>query len=83
MSYWKCTDIKILDDGLSIEATFKDAHSCSRRTIQMPAEDWKNIDVYKSAYDEPERRHAELAHLIARRAIAEIQETIKKAKEQP
>lgn len=56
MSYWKCKGATISEDGLSITISFKDEYSCSARTMTLPAEEWKNIEIYKAAYDEPERR---------------------------
>jgi hypothetical protein len=56
MSYWKCLEATISDDGLSVTLGFKDEHSCSSHTMTFSTEVWKNILTYKAAYDEPHRR---------------------------
>lgn len=56
MSYWKCDEAKISDDGLSVTLGFKDQHSCSTHRMTLPAETWEQILTYKAAYNEPERR---------------------------
>jgi hypothetical protein len=56
MSYWKCKEAKISDDGLSITLGFKDEHSCSTMNMTLPAEEWKDILIYRAAYNEPDRR---------------------------
>jgi len=56
MAYWQCTAATIRHDGKTLELSFKDNHSCSSMTMELPSEVWKEIMTYKSAYDEPDRR---------------------------
>lgn len=56
MAYWKCTDIKAIDEGSAISASFRDANTLETFSFTLSAEVVKNILVYRAAYDEPERR---------------------------
>jgi len=65
MSYWKCTEAKVSEDGLSVSMSFKDSHSASTLHTTLPAEDWKNIWIYRAAYEEPNRAMMEASRDVS------------------
>lgn len=56
MAYWKCTSAIIKDEGRLVEMSFQDESSRSSMTLQLCAETWSKIMIYKSEAEEPERR---------------------------
>lgn len=81
MSYWKCIDAKILDDGRLVEMSFKDDHSRSQRTITLDAKTWSDIMIFQSNAQEPERRWRQMQDQLAFDLYRTIKDKIKGEKE--
>ncbi len=77
MAFWKCESATIGDDKTSLELSFKDSHSCETTTIRLPVEEWKNILIYRMAYDEPERRLADAHRRLCRMLWDEARSLVK------
>lgn len=78
MSYWVCQEANIKDEGRILEIRFKDTHSIETMTIQLPIEHWKNIMIYRNAYEEPERRLMD-AHRDLCRYLFDVARLIKES----
>lgn len=56
MSYWTVTGATIKEDGRLLEVSFKDSNSIESMTLQLGAEEWRNIIFYKGERTELNRR---------------------------
>lgn len=75
MSYWKCTNAEILEGGEVLRLAFEDCHSIETACITLPSDVWKDISVFRAAYDEPERKLTDL-----HRRVAEVMWTVCRSK---
>lgn len=82
MSYWKATKAEVSEDGLSITISFKDQHSCSQMTVTEPAEEWKSLHVYRSAFNEPERRMMEATKRVVQYVQFSLESEFKKREQE-
>lgn len=60
MAYWICTDVIIEDEGRAVTMRVEDRHSATRLSTTLPTEEWQRILTYKSAWEEPFQRVADL-----------------------
>ncbi len=69
MAYWKCKRAEIMNEGLAVELSFNDEHSCETFTCRIPAEEWKNIIFYRASHEESDRMIRKAIHDASHQAF--------------